>query len=31
LTFQAMEKIPANFIDAANETALLTVGLTVVA
>lgn len=31
LTFQAMEKIPANFIDAANEAALLTVGLTVVA
>ena len=31
LTFQAMEKIPANFIDAANEAALLTAGLTVVA
>ena len=31
LTLQAMEKIPANFIDAANEAALATVGLTVVA
>lgn len=31
ITMQAMEKIPANFIDASNEAALLTVGLTVVA
>ena len=30
LTMQAMEKIPANFIDAANEAALATVGFTVV-
>jgi len=31
ITMQAMEKIPANFIDASNEAALLAVGLTVVA
>lgn len=30
LTLKGMEKIPANFIDAANEAALLTVGFTVV-